>query len=158
MKTSQRVAFTAALLLTTTVGFAQGMGQGRGAGQGMGGNYDPATETTVTGTVDEVRQVPGPGKGPGGLHLMLRTDAGVQEIDVGPAAFVSSKSITFAKGDSLSVTGSRITRAGGAAIIAREIKKGDQLLTLRDSKGFPLWSGAMRGCPGGPCQASPGCC
>jgi hypothetical protein len=152
MKASPIIAFTAALMIATTPAFAQGMGQGRGAGQRMGGgNYDPATEATVTGTVEEVRQIPGPGKGPGGLHLMLRTDAGVQEIDVGPAAFVSSKSITFAKGDSISVTGSRVSRDGGSAIIAREIKKGDQLLTLRDSKGLPLWSGAARACPGGPC-------
>jgi hypothetical protein len=138
-------------LLAATMAFAQGMGQ-RGGGQRQGGgNYDLATETTVTGTVEEVRQTPGPGKGQGGLHLMLRTDAGIQEVDVGPAAYVSSQKATFAKGDSISVTGSRITRETGAAIIAREIKKGDQVLTLRDAKGFPLWSGAARGCPGGPC-------
>jgi hypothetical protein len=31
--------------------------------------------------------------------------------------------------------------AGQEVVIAREIKKGDQVLTLRDAKGFPMWSG-----------------
>ena len=34
--------------------------------------------------------------------------------------------------------------AGEDVVIAREIKKGDQVLTLRDAKGFPLWSGQGR--------------
>jgi hypothetical protein len=32
-------------------------------------------------------------------------------------------------------------RAEQDVIIAREITKGDNVLTLRDAKGFPLWSG-----------------
>jgi hypothetical protein len=30
------------------------------------------------------------------------------------------------------------------ALIAREIKKGDKTMTLRDENGRPLWSGGMR--------------
>ena len=63
------------------------------------------------------------------------------EVDVGPASFVSSKNVTFAKGDALTVVGSKVTMAGQVVVIAREIKKGEQVLTLRDAKGFPLWSG-----------------
>ena len=116
--------------------------QGRG-----GGNYNPATETTVNGTVESVKNVPSPGRGGGGLHLILAVATGPIEVHVGPASFVSSKNVTFANGDTLTVVGSKVTMEGQEVVIAREIKKGDQVLTLRDAKGFPLWSG-RRGGPG----------
>ena len=109
-----------------------------------GGNYNPATETTVTGTVDTVKNLPSSGRGGGGLHLILTVAAGPIEVHVGPASFVSSKNVTFAKGDALTVVGSKVTMEGQEVVIAREIKKGDQVLTLRDAKGFPLWSGRGR--------------
>jgi hypothetical protein len=57
---------------------------------------------------------------------------------------VTSQQFQFAKGDAITVTGSKVRIAGQDVIIAREIKKGDQVLTLRDAKGFPLWSGRGR--------------
>jgi hypothetical protein len=57
---------------------------------------------------------------------------------------VSEKHVTFAKGDALSVVGSKITMDGKQVVIAREITKGDQVLTLRDPQGLPLWSGRGR--------------
>ena len=110
--------------------------QGRG-----GGNYNPATETTVTGTLDSVTNLPSPGRGGGGLHLIVAASTGPIEVHVGPASFVSSKHVTFAKGDVLTIVGSKVTMDGQYVVIAREIKKGDQVLTLRDAQGVPLWSG-----------------
>ena len=130
------------ILLAVTIliaGFASSVYAQRG--MPGGGNYDPATETTFAGTVDTVTTMPSPGRGGGGLHLVIASVNGPIEVHVGPAAFVSSKNVTFAKGDALTVVGSKITMAGQDVVIAREIKKGDQLLTLRDAKGFPLWSG-----------------
>ena len=113
--------------------------QGRGAG-----NYNPATETTVTGTVDSVKNLPSSGPGGGGLHLVLTVATGVMEVHVGPASFVTSKNVTFATGDAVSVVGSKVRMGGQEVVIAREIKKGDQVLTLRDAKGLPLWAGRTR--------------
>ena len=121
-----------------SVGYAQS-----GAGRG-GGNYNQATETTLTGTVDAITNPPSSGPGGGGLHLVLSAPAGPIDVHVGPSWFVNSKNVTFAKGDVLTVVGSKVTMAGQEALIAREIKKGDQVLTLRDTKGFPLWSGHNR--------------
>jgi hypothetical protein len=98
----------------------------------------------MTGTIDSVKNVPSQGRGGGGLHLVLTAPSGSIEVHVGPAWFVSSKNITFAKGDALTVVGSKVTLAGQDVLIAREIKKGDQVLILRDAKGFPLWSGRSR--------------
>ena len=88
--------------------------------------------------------MPSQGRGGGGLHLVLTASSGPIEVHVGPASFVSSKNVTFAKGDALTVVGSKVTMAGQDVVIAREIKKGDQVLTLRDANGFPLWSGRGR--------------
>jgi hypothetical protein len=44
-------------------------------------------------------------------------------------------------GDKVEITGSRITFQRDAAIIAAEVKKGDEILQLRDGNGFPVWSG-----------------
>ena len=133
MRTLKLLSWSIVLVGLAAAAYAQGM---RG-----GGNYNPATEATLTGTVDEVKTMPSPGKGGGGVHFMLNTGTGMMTVHVGPASFVSSKNFTFAKGDRLTVAGSKVTMDGQEVVIAREIKKGDQVLTLRDAKGFPLWSG-----------------
>jgi hypothetical protein len=118
--------------------FAQG-----GARRG-GGNYNTATEITFSGTVEEVQHMPAPGRGPGGLHLIVRSDAGAYDVHLGPMAYITSKNFAFAKDDAITVTGSRVTMDGKDVVIAREVKKGDRVLTLRDANGFPLWSGRGR--------------
>jgi hypothetical protein len=105
-----------------------------------GGNYDPATEVTLSGTLDELATIPGPARGPGGLHVMLRTQAGVSEVHLGPVAFMSGQGFELAVGEMITVTGSRVGIEGEEVVIAREIRKGDRVLTLRDARGVPLWA------------------
>ena len=45
----------------------------------------------------------------------------------------------LAKDDQIEVTGSRVKYGDSDAIIAREIRKGSTVLTLRDEKGIPEW-------------------
>jgi hypothetical protein len=137
MRTLKLLSVTIVIVGLSSAVYAQG-------GMRGGGNYNPATETTLTGTIDSVNNVASSGPGSGGLHLILAVPAGPIEVRVGPASFVSSKDVTFTKGDALTVVGSKITMAGHELVIAREITKGDQVLTLRDTKGFPLWSGRGR--------------
>jgi hypothetical protein len=54
-------------------------------------------------------------------HLLERT-----EIDV-------------TKGDTIEISGARVTMGGRRVILAREIRKGDQTWTLRDADGRPRW-------------------
>ena len=65
------------LLASAMLVFGQ---QGYGRGRGAGHHYNPATEVTLSGTVDEVKTIPGPGRGPGGMHLMIRAETGVTEV------------------------------------------------------------------------------
>jgi len=128
-----RIAFILLLLLATA---SYSFGQ---ASQGMPHRYDPTTEVTVTGTVEDVLHPTSP-NGMAGTHVNLKTDSGVMDVHVGPEAFISKQGFTIEKGDTLTVIGSKQLIGGKDALIAREVKKGDKVLTLRDANGFPKWS------------------
>ena len=110
------------------------------ASQGMPHRYDPATEVTVTGSVEEVLHPNGP-NGMIGTHVTLKTDSGVMDIHIGPEMYISKQGFTIQRGDTLSVIGSKQIIGGKEALIAKEVKKGDKVLTLRDANGIPKWSG-----------------
>jgi hypothetical protein len=125
--------------------FAQ-MGPGMGQGPGMHmPRYDTSTEVTVKGTVEAVNTITGP-RGWSGEHLTLKTDQETFDVHLGPTSFLKAHDVSFAKGDAIQVTGSKVKSGQGEALIAREVKKGDKTLTLRDAKGYPMWShGGQRG-------------
>lgn len=106
-------------------------------------NYDPSTETTVKGTVEEVKQVSGR-HGWNGTHLMLKTEAGQMDVHAGPSSYIAAQGFTFAQGDKVEVLGSKVKLGGVEALIAREIKQGDKTLVLRNTQGIPQWSGGRQ--------------
>ena len=136
------VAALALIVATPLVAQPQGRGQGSP-------RYDLATEATVTGTVESVEQIAGPAggrgrRGLGGTHITLKTSGEALEVHLGPTAFLSDKKVAIAKGDTLVVVGSRVTVDDERVFIAKEVKKGASVWTLRDAAGLPLWRG-----PGG---------
>ena len=119
----------------------------RGMGGGMGGAftrlYNQQTVETVSGRVLSVDKV-APRRGRlYGIHLMLKTADGEISVHLGPSWFIERQTMKIAANDVVDVTGSRITYDGKPALIAALVKKGDETLELRDSRGIPLWS-AMR--------------
>jgi hypothetical protein len=104
--------------------------------------YDPKTETTVKGTVEKVMEI-GEQRWTG-THLTLRTSKQTYDVHVGPSAYLAKSGFTFAIGDQIEVTGSKIKSDGVDAIVAREIKKDGSVLTLRDRSGIPSWSRGQR--------------
>ena len=124
------------ILLVFCVPFAVARMPGDGWGHGQGRaeitipRYNPATEMTMKGTVEAVT-TSGYGMGMGSTRLAVRTAKEVMEVRVGPTWFVEQK-MTFANGDQVEVTGSRVKFGTMEWLIAREVKKGGQTLTLRD--------------------------
>ena len=117
------------------------------AGWGPGGQYmrlyDPKTTETLTGEVVSVEVVT-PMKGMSqGVHLVVKTEQDTVAVHLGPSWYLENQDMKFVPKDKVQVTGSRVTFAGKPALIAAEVKKGDEVLLLRDENGFPAWS-AMR--------------
>ena len=117
------------------------------AKQGGARFYNPNTETTVKGTIEQVETAALPGGGysqqakgkfGGPMFLNLKTDSGMLKVVLGPSWYVESKGFKFAQGDQIEVTGSKFHDKD--IIIAREVKKGDQVLVLRNAQGIPEWS------------------
>jgi hypothetical protein len=98
--------------------------------------YDPAAEVTVRGEVTDTHESKVSTDHPG-LHLLLKTDKETVEVHACPARFLSELEFTIQTGDTLTVTGSR--RKEPPLIVAREIRKGQLSLILRDKDGAPNW-------------------
>jgi hypothetical protein len=117
-------------------------GWGPKANYGM--MYNPETVETISGEISNVDKIT-PGKGMSyGIHVILKTDGTTLPIHLGPGWYIENQDITIEQNDKVEVTGSRITFEGKPAIIAAKIKKGDEVLILRDENGFPVWSGWRR--------------
>lgn len=130
---------------------AQPRGLGRGGGPGAMGPrfYNPQTVTTVKGQVESLSTYPMMGARAGRRGLMcqglvLKTDKGNITVHLGPPGYVSQQGLTVKKGDTLVVTGSKVTQNQHPVLLAAEIKKNSQTLKLRDEQGFPLWRGPGR--------------
>ena len=117
---------------------------GWGMGTRYSGMYDSKTVETINGEVISVDTFT-PMKGmSSGVHLMVKTDKGTLSVHLGPAWYIENQDVTIELKNKVEIKGSRITYDGKPAVIAAEIKKGDEILQLRDDKGYPLWSGWRR--------------
>ncbi len=126
----------------------QGMQWRGGGGWGIGAPYnrmyDPKTVETISGEVVSVDIIPPVKCMCHGVHLMVKTVKETISVHLGPGWYIENQDTKIEPKDKVEVTGSRITFEGKPAIIAAEVKKDDEILKLRDEKGFPLWSGWKR--------------
>lgn len=151
MKTRALTGLTAlaVLLLIASLASAQPGRMWKGSGGwGMGSQfqrmYNPATVETIKGEVVAVDRIT-PMRGMShGIHLQVKTEKETIAVHLGPAWYVERLDTKIEKGDTVEVRGSRVTVAGQPAIIAAEVRKGGQVLKLRDENGFPAWAGWRR--------------
>ncbi len=135
-------------ILTSSIVFAAWGGWQGSGGWGMGSQYNrmynTATVETLAGTIESVDKIT-PMKGMHyGVHVMLKTDKETIPVHLGPGWYIERLDTKLEKGDKVEVKGSRVVIAGKPAVIAAEIKKGDNTLVLRDSAGIPVWAGWRR--------------
>ena len=136
-------------LTIATESFAQrGMNWRGSGGWGPGGQYgrmyNLKTVETIRGEVVSVERI-APIKGMYyGVHLIVKTDKETISVHLGPGWYIENQDIKLQPKDKIEVKGSRITFQGTPTIIAAEVKKGKQLLMLRNENGFPAWAGWRR--------------
>lgn len=135
------------LLLLPAVALAQPMPMGpHGRGPMYGMQYmhlfDPATVATVSGTVVRLERVPM--RRHTGVAAVVKTAEGELSVHLGPDWFIDHQELQLAPGEAVQIRGSRMTFAGKPAMIAIEVKRGADTLTLRDERGVPVWVGWRR--------------
>jgi hypothetical protein len=135
------------------------MGYGNGYGYGYGGYYpahrgpgredpykesfNPNTMKTISGRVIKVDQVPQPGFGTE-MRLTVFTDKKeILPVYLGPAFYIAGpwQGKHFKLGDKVAVTGSQVTVRGEPFMLATTVKRGNEVLLLRDKDGAPEWLG-----------------
>ena len=60
-------------------------------------------------------------------------------------SYIDKQTPKIETNDTITVTGSRVTVDEKPAIIAAQVKKGNEVLNLRDENGIPVWRRADRG-------------
>jgi hypothetical protein len=110
-------------------------------------NYDPKTVETIEGKVLSVEKTTPPKNRGYGIHLALQTNKEIIPVHLGPGWYVEKQTPQIQANDTVTVTGSRVTIDGKPAIIATQVKKGNEILKLRDENGIPAWRRAGRSKP-----------
>jgi len=104
--------------------------------------YDPATETTLKGTVEELKLVPPSGAKPL-AYLLTKTgpdqDKDAVRVFLCPKSFLDQMGIDFKANESIQITGSKVKQDGSDLILAREVVKNGETLTFRFQDGKPAW-------------------
>jgi hypothetical protein len=99
-----------------------------------------ATEVTAKGTIEKVEEYPSRSGWHTGQHVMLATDSSSLEVHLGPTDYWKKNGFELNKGDLIEVTGSKTTVDDAEIVLAREIKKGKEVVILRNAQGVPAWS------------------
>jgi len=136
-------------LIPGTDSFSQGRVKWSGSGGwGRGSQYnrmyDTTTVETVSGEVVSVERITPMRVMCYGLHLVVKTEKETLSVHLGPGWFIENQEIKIDAKDKVEIKGSRIIYEEKPALIAAEVKKGDEILKLRDESGFPVWAGWRR--------------
>jgi hypothetical protein len=100
--------------------------------------YDLQTETKIKGTIQEIKMPP-KGSEKEIAHLLLKAGADTLDVYLCPKSFFDDMGMTFAAGDEITLTGSKIKQGDADLVLAREVVKGNDTYVLRDAKGNPVW-------------------
>ena len=123
----QRIFLTFALVFLTVSAFAQAPPK-----------YDPSTETNLKGVVEELKFLP-PAGGKAVAYLVIKSGEDTVQVFLCPKSFLDDMGANFKADDKIEVTGSKVKQNGADLILAREVSKGDDRLTLRFKDGKPAW-------------------
>jgi hypothetical protein len=106
--------------------------------------YNPETAEKISGEVVSIDEIIRGRDGFYGIHLTVKTDKETVTVHLGPGWYIEKQDTKIEAKDSVEITGSKVLYDDKSAIIAYEVKKGDDTLVLRDTNGFPAWRGWRR--------------
>ncbi|GAX61351.1 hypothetical protein SCALIN_C22_0061 [Candidatus Scalindua japonica] len=124
----------------------RGMGMRGGCGRGNQcyRMYNSETEEKISGEVVSIEKIIRGNEGFSGIHLKVMADEETATVHLGPEWYIENQDIKIEEKDKIEITGSKSFYEGKPVITAYEVKKGDDILVLRDADGFPAWRGWRR--------------
>jgi hypothetical protein len=128
----------ASVALVVLLCVAPGLSQKKPAEAAGLPKYDLQTEIKTKGVVDEINAL-SVGTRKDFTELVIKSGDDKIHIFVCPKPFQDEMGITFAKGDEIAVTGSKVKQDTSDVILAREMARGTDTFMFRDAKGNPVW-------------------
>jgi hypothetical protein len=103
--------------------------------------YNPQAVVTLAGKVTAInRRAPKKAGRPERVIMVLQTDQGAVKVHLGPADYFDQQALKLAPGDQVEVKGVQVKRLKATTFIAGQVRRGDQVMQLRDEvTGQPLW-------------------
>lgn len=134
----------AVLFLSMPVSAQQGFGRmgGKGGVKSEGQQkYDPSQVEIVSGEVAAVKDIETRNGKTSGVGLELNTGGQDLLVYLGPHIYVDLQNVRIVAGDKVEIKGVKTALDGQIIFLAGEVRKGDEVLRLRDDQGAPLWTG-----------------
>ena len=105
--------------------------------------FDAKTIKTITGQVIKVERIPEPRVGMEMRLTVLIDKKEILPVYLGPAWYIEvpGQPTHFILGDTITVSGSHVTRGGESFMIAMTVTRGKEVLRLRDKDGSAAWVG-----------------
>ncbi len=100
-------------------------------------SYNVSDEVTLRGTVSSVLAKPSKGMIMGS-HLVLQTPNGGVDASLGMFGLRGKGALSVTEGQQVEVTGIMKTLKGNQVFLARTVKAGGQMYTIRNEHGFPV--------------------
>jgi hypothetical protein len=130
------IALQSSVQAQTAVGETQTQTTETTIGAGPFG-YDVSQEVTLTGTVSSVLAKPSAGMIIGS-HLLLATPSGPVDASLGRFGLRGKGALSVSAGQRVEVTGVMKTIKDRQVFLARTVKVGDEVYTVRNKHGFPV--------------------
>lgn len=100
--------------------------------------YDPASTVEFSAVVVEIREI-ARGNAMHGLHLIVENGKETLDVYLAPVEFMKQFDFAFARGDRVQVLGARVRPSATALVLAREVRRQNQTMYLRNAAGTPYW-------------------
>jgi hypothetical protein len=127
------IGWLAGVLLFSAIAGAQQTAQTVAQGNQA---YDIRRETVLEGKV--LQYIPASSVAPLGPHVTVQTGSGIIDVHLGSARLLEANHFSLAGGDSIRIVGENVAYGTGTQFLARVIQKGNQVLAVRSTRGFPL--------------------
>ena len=107
--------------------------------------YEMSRETVLEG---KVLQYPAASTvAPWGARVTVQTGAGIVDVHLGNARLLLANHLTLSTGDTVRIVGENVAYGTSTQFLARLVQKGNQVLAVRSTRGFPLAPSGKLGQP-----------